>query len=151
MKLHKLPKLKARPKKRLGRGLGSGKGKTGGRGQKGQKARGKIPAANVGGGLILYKKLPFRRGLSRKGGNPPRLPKPILISLSSLNQVKAKTHINVNTLIENGLVKAKNAKIRGVKILANGKLQIPLVVELPVSKKAKELIEKAGGNIGIIG
>jgi len=55
MQLNTLAKTTETSKKRIGRGLGSGKGKTGGRGQKGQKARGKIPAANVGGGLILYK------------------------------------------------------------------------------------------------
>ncbi len=149
MQLHKLPKTTIRSKKRVGRGLGSGKGKTAGRGTKGQKARGKIPLANVGGGLILYKKLPFRRGLSRKGGNPPRAPKPILIKTSNLNTLKPKTHININTLIEMGLIKEKDAKTRGVKILAEGVLQVPLIVSLPVSEKVKTMVEKIGGKIEV--
>lgn len=66
MKLNQLPKLKNRGKKRLGRGLGSGKGKTAGRGTKGQKARGKIPVNFSGAGLALYKKLPLRRGKGNK-------------------------------------------------------------------------------------
>lgn len=65
MKLHELMKVRAKSRKRLGRGLGSGKGKTAGRGTKGQKARGKIPATFVGS-LPLYKKLPLKRGQ----GNP---------------------------------------------------------------------------------
>lgn len=65
MKLHQLTKIKTKDKKRLGRGIGSGKGKTAGRGTKGQKARGKIPQTFTGG-LSLYKKLPLRRGY----GNP---------------------------------------------------------------------------------
>ena len=66
MKLNELVKLKSRGKKRVGRGLGSKLGKTAGRGTKGQKARGKIPAGFTGAGLPTYKKLPLRRGL----GNP---------------------------------------------------------------------------------
>lgn len=61
MKLNQMVSIKSKPKKRLGRGIGSGKGKTAGRGTKGQKARGKIPIG-LGGGLPLYKKLPLRRG-----------------------------------------------------------------------------------------
>ena len=52
--------------KRLGRGIGSGKGKTGGRGSKGQKARGKVPLAFAGSNLPLYKKLPLRKGLGNR-------------------------------------------------------------------------------------
>lgn len=147
MQLHKLPKTTAGSKKRVGRGLGSGKGKTAGRGTKGQKARGKIPLANVGGGLILYKKLPFRRGLNRKGGNPPRALKPILIKTSKLNTLKPKTYLTLDTLVENRLIKEGDVKVRGVKILAEGQLQVPLIIRLPVSKKVKAMVEKAGGKI----
>src|SRR5437868_15389382 len=99
MKLNTLPKLTVKSKKRLGRGLGSGKGKTGGRGQKGQKARGKIPAANVGGGLILYKKLPFVRGW----GNRKASEKPVIIALEKLNSFKAKSRLDIASLFENKL------------------------------------------------
>src|SRR3989338_1055175 len=85
MKLSNLSKTIERSSKRVGRGTGSGKGKTGGRGSKGQKARGKIPAAFVGGSLPLYKKLPFVRGWGNKKANP----KPVVITLDELNRFKA--------------------------------------------------------------
>lgn len=66
MRLNELIKIVSIKNKRLGRGVGSSKGKTAGRGTKGQKARGKIPAGFSGGGLPAFKKLPLRRGL----GNP---------------------------------------------------------------------------------
>ncbi len=143
MKLHQLPKIKANTKKRLGRGVGSGRGKTSGRGTKGQKARGKIPAAAVGGGLILYKKLPFRRGL----GNTRTSQKAVVIALEQLNNLKPKTVVNVETLVESGLVEQKEAAKKGVKILRRGEIGVPLKVELPVSRKVKQLIEKAGGEV----
>ncbi len=147
MKLNSLPRIVSPKKKALGRGIGSGKGKTSGRGSKGQKARGKVPAANVGAGLILYKKLPLRRGLNRKGGNPARSPKPILITLSQLNTFKPKSPVTAATLVEHGLVKEKELKKFEVKILAQGQLNVALKVELPVSESAKKAIEKAGGQV----
>jgi large subunit ribosomal protein L15 len=143
MNLNTLPKITERSKKRLGRGLGSGKGKTGGRGQKGQKARGKVPAANVGAGLILYKKLPFRRGW----GNKKVSQKPAIIRLSDLNSLKAQTVVNINTLLENNIVSKEAIKNRPVKILTGGNLEKALIVELPVSENVKKQIEKAGGKV----
>lgn len=147
MKLNNLPKTVDKRKKALGRGIGSGRGKTSGRGMKGQKARGKVPAANVGAGLILYKKLPYRRGWNRDGGNPPRALKPILITLEMLNVLKPNSKVNIETLIENKLVVAKDYQKRSIKILAKGELKLPLIVELPVSGNAKIIIEKAGGSV----
>ena len=66
MKLENLTKVTDRKKKRLGQGHGSGRGKTGGRGTKGQKARGKVSLTFEGGALPLIKRLPFHRG---KGKN----------------------------------------------------------------------------------
>jgi large subunit ribosomal protein L15 len=129
--------------------LGSGKGKTGGRGSKGQKARGKVPAANVGAGLILYKKLPYVRGWSRRGGNPARTPKPVLVPLEKLNSLKPKTRVDVAALIENKIVDASDVRKRGVKILSKGELTVALTVALPVSEKVKLSIEKAGGQVDI--
>ena len=143
MNLTELPKIKERTKKRIGRGLGSGKGKTAARGQKGQKARGKIPAAVVGGGLILYKKLPFRRGL----GNPKVSPKPVLVTLTQLNTLNPNTKVNANTLIEQKMVQSKEVSQKGIKVLGKGELTIPLTVALPVSESAKVSIEKAGGQV----
>ncbi len=145
--LNSLPKLKDRSQKRIGRGLGSGKGKTGGRGQKGQKARGGIPAANVGGGLILYKKLPYKRGWSRTHGNPPRSSKPVLLSLSDLKGYKNSGVVDMESLVKLGVVMDKDIKKYGVKILGKGELTLKLEVKVPTSQKARELIEKAGGKV----
>lgn len=142
MNLNSLPKLAEKDKKRMGRGLGSGKGKTGGRGQKGQKARGKIPLAAVGGGLIFYKKLPFRRGWGNRKSSPKALP----VKLSELNKLKRNTVVDLNVLVENKIV-GKEALHFGVKILSEGKIDIPLQVKVPVSAKAKALIEKQGGKV----
>lgn len=143
MQLNNLTKITDRAKKRMGRGLGSGKGKTGGRGQKGQKARGKTPAANVGGGLILYKKLPFRRGW----GNRKVTPKAVLLKTSQLNSLKPKSVVSIETLLENKIVSAKALKGKTVKILSDGELKVALNVELPVSESVKQMVEKAGGSV----
>jgi large subunit ribosomal protein L15 len=147
MNLNELPKVNTRPAKRLGRGLGSGKGKTSGRGQKGQKARGKIPAANVGAGLILYKKLPYRRGWSRHGGNPPKSPKPVIIKTSELNTLPKSTVVNVENLVNTGIISEKAVKKTGVKVLADEELKVALNLEIPVSGKVREMVEKAGGSV----
>ncbi len=146
MELFSLPKITEKPKKRLGRGIGSGRGKTSGRGQKGQKARGKIPASVVGGGLILYKKLPFKRGWGRNGGNSAQSVKPVLVPLSKLNVLKAQTVVTLSSLIENKIVSERQAFKKGVKILTVGELNVPLIIELPVSKKVREMVIKSGGS-----
>jgi large subunit ribosomal protein L15 len=147
MELNVLPKTVERSKKRMGRGLGSGKGKTGGRGQKGQKARGKIPAANVGGGLILYKKLPYKRGWSRRGGNPARSPKPVVVKLSQLNVYKANETVTIQSLVEKGIVSDKEIAKKGVKVLAFGELSVAVSIQLPVSENVKAIVEKKGGKV----
>lgn len=142
MKLHILPKTITNTKKRLGRGIGSGKGKTAGRGTKGQKARGKIPAAAVGGGLILYKKLPFKRGW----GNRQVSSKPKIVLTDALNQLKSKTVVDLASLIVSGIISEREAR-GGVKILSGGELKIALIIKLPISKKGQQLVEKAGGQV----
>lgn len=141
MKLHELIKIKIRSKKRLGRGLGSGKGKTAGRGTKGQKARGKIPVGFTGG-LSFYKKLPLKRGQ----GNHKRLGKPEPIELSRLNIFKSKSVVDLATLKEAKIITERQAR-KGVKILADGEITVALIVKLPVSKTAREKIEKIGGSV----
>ncbi len=143
MKLHELVKTTTRSKKRIGRGLGSGKGKTSARGQKGQKARGKVPQGFTGETLTLYRKLPFRRGL----GNRKVSVKPYALDISKLVALKAKTEVNLGTLVENKLVTAKAAQGRGVKLVGKGPLTVALTIMLPTSQSAKEAIEKAGGNV----
>lgn len=129
-------------KKRLGRGIGSGKGKTAGRGTKGQKARGKIPVNFSGAGLALYKKLPLRRGL----GNRQVSIKPKVLSLSKLNKFKANSKVNLEELLKIGLISKKDLG-KGVKLLADGGLTTKLIVNLPVSQKAKAEIQKNGGEV----
>lgn len=141
MKLHELLRIKTRSKKRLGRGLGSGKGKTGGRGTKGQKARGKIPATFTGS-LSLYKKLPLKRGK----GNPKSSKRYTLINLSELNVFKTKEVVDLSKLLEAKIVSEKQAK-KGVKILSTGELKHALTIKLPVSKSARERIQEKGGKV----
>lgn len=142
MKLSQLQKIVTKKNKRLGRGIGSGKGKTGGRGTKGQKARGKIPVGFTGAGLATYKKLPQRRGL----GNPAVLKKPKLIALSRLNVLKKNSVVDLEQLVRFKLISQKDIR-KGVKILADAPPTVPLVVKLPVSKKAKKEIESMGGKV----
>lgn len=142
MKLNLLPHMVRRPSKRLGRGLGSGKGKTAGRGTKGQKARGKIPLAFTGAGLPMYKKLPRKSGM----GNRKISAKFRLIKLSQLNIFKPKTIIDLEQLLKAKLINKSDVK-KGVKILSQGKLSIPLTVKLSVSKSAALEIEKMGGKV----
>ena len=144
MQLNNLPKTVTKSKKRLGRGLGSGKGKTGGRGTKGQKARGKIPASFIGGSLSLYRKLPYSRGW----GNKKASKNPVSIMTDDLSKLKTKSVVNVSSLIESKLVKEREAKKRGVKVLSGiTELKVSLTVEIPVSEKAKTIIEQAGGKV----
>jgi large subunit ribosomal protein L15 len=143
MNLQSLPKVKAISDKRLGRGLGSGKGKTGGRGQKGQKARGKIPAQFTGGGLPLYKKLPLLRGW----GNRKAAPKEITLTLTQLSVFKANEVVDVESLIAKKLVDQDEVGAKGVKVLG-GELDKALTVKVPVSTPAREKIEKLGGTVG---
>lgn len=142
MSLHKLTKITTKKKKRVGRGLGSGKGKTSGRGMKGQKARGKIKAGFEGGQLPLAKRLPFVRGKGFKG--PQR--KPFILSLEKLNYFRAGSKITVERLQKEGLVPVDVSY--GVKILSNGEIKKKLTLEgIKVSKGTKEKIEAAGGSV----
>lgn len=141
MKLYELTKLKAKPKKILGRGIGSGKGKTAGRGTKGQKARGKIPIS-FAGDLALYRKLPLKRGQ----GNPRGSDHPKIISLKDLSIFKAKSVVDTLELLKAQLITAKEAR-RGVKVLGTGEVTRPLIIRLPVSQSAKAKIAAKGGKV----
>lgn len=142
MSLHQLIKIKDKGSKRLGRGIGSGLGKTAGRGTKGQKSRGKIPLAFSGSGLPFYKKLPLKRGL----GNPKISDKPFVLNLGDLAEFRAKSVVDVEELLKHGLINKKNAK-KGVKILGDGEIKVALTFKTPVSHKAKRKIEEKGGKV----
>lgn len=140
MFLNKLPKSTERSAKRIGRGQGSGKGKTSGRGTKGQKARGKVNPIFVGSNFPLYKTLPLKKGK----GNRSVTEKIKTITLNDLALFKAKTIVDLNELVKNEIIKEKEMR-RGVKVLSGGELKTALVVKLPVSKAALVKIEAAGG------
>ncbi|MDO8599917.1 MAG: 50S ribosomal protein L15 [bacterium] len=146
MNLNELPTSVARSKKRLGRGIGSGKGgHTSSRGQKGQRSRNKIHPLFEGTKTkkSLIQRLPLLRG---KGKQKPRHPSLIVLKLETLNVLPENSVVDVASLIVHKLVGVE-AKRLGVKILAGGKLTIPLQVKLPVSKSVLEAIKKAGGQV----
>lgn len=144
MNLSNLPSISERKHKRLGQGHGSGRMKTSGRGTKGQNSRSKRALSFEGGALPLIKRLPFRRG---RGLNSKISLKPVIINVSALNSLQKNTIIDIKLLVQHHVVSEKEAIKRGVKILGEGELTIPLTVKLPVSQNAKEKIEKAGGSV----
>ncbi len=146
MKLENLLKTTSKPKKRLGQGYGTGRGKTGGRGTKGQKKRRTIPLDFEGGALPLIKRLPFMRG---RGKNKSLKKGPIIVNVKALNLLKKDSIVDLKSLIKNHIVDDKDGNKYGVKILGDGNLLIPLTVKLPVSKGARKKIEDAGGKIEI--
>lgn len=142
--INKLTKIVAKRKKRLGHGMGSGKGgHTSGRGMKGQKARGVIYPLFEGTKTkkSLLQRLPLQRG---KGKLKPRKRKPFLLDLESLNKLPQKSIVDLPTLVKSGIVDKSLAKY-GVKILSYGELKNALTIRLPVSFSAREKIQKAGG------
>lgn len=143
MELSKLPKIVTRPKKRLGRGHGSGKVKTSGRGTKGQKARENIKLTFAGSSLQAswLKRLPLIRG---KGKNKSFREQPTIVNVKYLNSLKSNSEVTIESLKLSGII---GKLISRVKILGDGELTIPLTVKLPVSKGAAKKIEKAGGKI----
>ena len=129
---------------RVGRGHGSGNGKTAGRGQKGQKSRsgGKIRVGFEGGQMPLYRRLP-KRGFTCINSK-----KIIALNLSDLDRFEADSVVTIDTLMEAGLVKNS---FDGVKILANGELNKKLTVQANAfSKGAIAKIEAAGGKAEVI-
>lgn len=142
-----LPKITEKRKKRLGRGAGSGKGAKSGRGTtRHQRSREDIPLHFEGGQAKLVKKFPLLRG---KGKNKSKRIKPLTVYLKDLNQFNDGDIVDVAALQSKGILKNKNKKIK-VKVLATGELTKKLQVNLPVSKSAKLIIEKAGGKVKLL-
>ena len=147
MKLHTLAPNEGATKerKRLGRGVGSGTGKTSGKGHKGQNARsgGGVRPGFEGGQLPLFRRLP-KRGFS----NAPFKVRYATINLSDLNRFEDGALVTPEILKEIGLVKNQ---LDGIKVLGNGTLEKKVVVKAhKFSKKAKETIEKLGGKAEVI-
>lgn len=146
MRLQELPKTVRRGKKRVGRGYGSGKGgHTVGRGQKGQKTRGKIHPLFEGTKTkkSLLQRLPLLRG---RGRFKPRQPKPVIINIGQLNGLPAGALVDVPLLVKAGIV-GKEAEKRGVKLLGTGTLTKKLTIAVPAGRQAARKIESAGGSI----
>ena len=141
MKLNELKNVEGAKAKgmKVGRGLGSGKGKNCGTGNKGQKSRsGGLKAPGFEGGQTpLYRRLPkfgFTNGAHKEYA---------IVNVSSLNKFKEGTVVTPTLLVESGLVKKE---FDGVKILGNGELTVKLTVKAAkFSKSAKAAIEKLGG------
>lgn len=144
MELHNLPKTTTKSLRRVGRGHGSGRVKTSGRGTKGQKARRDIKLHFEGGALPLIKRLPFLKG---KGRNKTLSVSPVILNISDFSTIPSKTVVDVDYLVKNKIIVSKEFLINGVKVLGDGDLSVALTVKLPVSKSAKEKIEKAGGSV----
>tara|TARA_B100001996_G_scaffold381476_1_gene370984 strand:+ start:1286 stop:1738 length:453 start_codon:yes stop_codon:yes gene_type:complete len=148
MKLNSLKRTNIK-KIRPGRGIGSGKGKTGGRGHKGQKSRSGVAIKSFEGGQMpLYRRLP-KRGF--KAINKKNI---AVINLSSLQKFHDEKKINFNELIDLKVLKEKkiiNKKFEKLKILGSGdiKNKINIAVNF-VSKGAKLKIEKNGGTLNIL-
>jgi len=147
MNLSTLPTIIKKKKKRLGQGHGSGRVKTSGRGTKGQKARHTIKLSFEGGALPLIKRIPFLRG---KGRNYSFQNKPVTINIHRLHGFSQNAVVDIQTLTAQGLVKGNDAKKYGIKILGDGELKTALTIKVPISKKAKEKVEKAGGRVEFV-
>jgi len=131
---------------RLGRGIGSGKGKTSGRGHKGQKARSGIAIKSFEGGQMpLYRRLPKRGFNSIKKNNIAIINLQQLQEFISKGRLNTKILINLNELKKNKILKNK---INKIKLLGNGDIKDKINLEVDfISKSAKEKIEKNGSSI----
>ena len=142
MKLHELapPKGSHRKRRRIGRGLGSGRGTTAGKGTKGQNARagGGVPAYFEGGQLPLVKKLPYKRGFRNVNRVSYKA-----VNLQDLQTFAAGSTVDVAALVAGGVL--KNDRER-VKVLGTGELDRALTVRAHrFSATARQKIEAAGG------
>ena len=135
-------------KKRVGRGPGSGMGKTAGRGIKGQKSRSGVAIKGYEGGQMpLYQRLP------KRGFNKPNRKKFAVVNLGLIQKfvddkkLDAKKAITEDVLVESGLVRRK---LDGVRILAKGEISSKLNLEVTgASKSAVAAVEKAGGSLKV--
>ncbi len=135
-------------KKRLGRGIGSGKGKTSGRGVKGQKSRSGVAIKSFEGGQMpLYRRLP------KRGFNPINKSKIAKVNLDQLQRFVDKKRIDISNLINLESLKKNNIISKSYlkfKILGNGNIKSKIDIEADFSSiSAKEKIEKLGGALKI--
>ena len=133
-------------KMRVGRGIGSGKGKTSGRGMKGQKSRSGVAIKSFEGG-----QMPLFRRLPKRGFNPIKKEKIAIINLSKIQSLLDAKRINSKTKIDLDLLKKANiiSKIyKKIKILGSGEIKDKIDVNVDFfSKSAEEKLKKIGGSI----
>ncbi|AIK40699.1 50S ribosomal protein L15 [Bacillus pseudomycoides] len=146
MKLHELKPAEGSRKvrNRVGRGIGSGNGKTAGKGHKGQNARsgGGVRLGFEGGQTPLFRRLPKRgfTNINRKEF--------AIVNLATLNRFEDGTEVTPELLLETGVISKLND---GVKVLASGAVEKKLTVKAhKFSSSAKEAIEAAGGSVEVI-
>jgi large subunit ribosomal protein L15 len=136
-----------RPRKRLGRGPGSGTGKTAGKGHKGHKARsgGSTQRGFEGGQMPLYRRLP------KRGFRNTRFAKRLqAVNVSDLAGFEAGTEVTWKSLAEANIIKMDRTKV-GLKVLGNGEISVGLVVKATkFSASAAAKIEAAGGTAEVI-
>ena len=146
MKLHELSPAEGSKKavKRIGRGAGSGQGKTAGKGHKGQKARsgGSIRPGFEGG------QMPLQRRIPKRGFNNIFAKKIVAINVSDLNKFEDGAEVDAQALVNAGIVKKE---YDGIKILGNGEISKKLTVKVAAySESAKQKIEAAGGKAEVV-
>lgn len=146
MKLHELspPKGSKRSRKRLGRGPGSGTGKTSGKGHKGQNARsgGGVRPGFEGG------QMPIQRRLPKVGFVNIFKKKIAIVNIRDLSKFESGSVVDEAALIRSGIIKGKRD---GIKLLSQGDIAFPLTLKVNwASRSAKEKIEKAGGMVEVI-
>jgi len=149
MQLHDLKPNEGSKKlrKRVGRGHGSGSGKTSGRGVKGQNARtsGGVRQYHMGGNLPLFRKLPFLRG---EGFTPRNRVRYAEVNLDALQGFTAGAEVTPETLASAGLLKDKN---KPIKIMGRGDVKVALKIKVhKVTDGARQKIEQAGGSVETI-
>ena len=151
MKLNNIKDIKGanQERKRIGRGIGSGTGKTYGKGHKGQKARSGVAIKGFEGG-----QMPIHRRLPKRGfNNINRVPN-VELNIEKIEKlidtkvIDPKKVINHKSLMEIGLVKSENSKL---KLLGKGEIKNKINIEVTSSSaSAKEMVEKIGGSVLIL-
>ena len=135
-------------KMRVGRGIGSGKGKTSGRGMKGQKSRSGVAIKSFEGG-----QMPLFRRLPKRGFNPIKKEKIAIINLSKIQSLLDAKRINSETKIDLDLLKKANIiskSYKKIKILGSGEIKDKIDVNVDFfSKSAEKKLEKIGGSINL--
>ena len=148
MKLNTLVKTNT-PKMRVGRGIGSGKGKTSGRGVKGQKSRSGVAIKSFEGGQMpLYRRLPKRGFTSTNKKEIAKINLGDIENFLKNKRIKSADEITIKYLIDKKIVKRKYEKL---KVLGTGDIKEKLKIKTDfISKSAKTKIEKVGGSVIVL-